>query len=80
RVDQPERVRAAVAAFAARGWASPAFELALRWLWANRPAPGGTAVVHGDFRMGNLLVGPEGLRAVLDWELAHVGDPLEDLG
>jgi aminoglycoside phosphotransferase (APT) family kinase protein len=38
------------------------------------------AVVHGDFRVGNLIVGPEGLRAVLDWELAHVGDPGEDLG
>src|SRR5690606_26243043 len=37
-------------------------------------------VVHGDFRNGNLVVGPDGLRAVLDWELAHLGDPLEDLG
>ena len=37
-------------------------------------------VVHGDFRNGNLIVGPDGIRAVLDWELAHLGDPLEDLG
>ena len=37
-------------------------------------------MVHGDFRNGNLIVGPEGIRAVLDWELAHRGDPLEDLG
>jgi hypothetical protein len=37
-------------------------------------------VVHGDFRNGNLIVGAEGIRAVLDWELAHLGDPLEDLG
>jgi aminoglycoside phosphotransferase (APT) family kinase protein len=36
--------------------------------------------VHGDFRNGNLIVGPDGIRAVLDWELAHLGDPLEDLG
>jgi len=36
--------------------------------------------VHGDFRIGNVIFGPEGLRAVLDWELAHVGDPMEDLG
>jgi len=35
--------------------------------------------VHGDFRNGNLVVGPDGLRAVLDWELAHLGDPVEDL-
>jgi aminoglycoside phosphotransferase (APT) family kinase protein len=36
--------------------------------------------VHGDFRIGNVIFGPEGVRAVLDWELAHVGDPMEDLG
>jgi aminoglycoside phosphotransferase (APT) family kinase protein len=58
----------------------PAFELAFRWLEANRPAPRRRTLVHGDFRMGNLIVGPEGLRAVLDWELAHLGDPLADLG
>jgi aminoglycoside phosphotransferase (APT) family kinase protein len=58
----------------------PAFELGFRWLEANRPPPSGRVVVHGDFRNGNLVVGPEGLRAVLDWELAHLGDPLEDLG
>jgi aminoglycoside phosphotransferase (APT) family kinase protein len=37
------------------------------------------AVVHGDFRLGNLLVGPAGLVAALDWELVHLGDPMEDL-
>ena len=37
-------------------------------------------MVHGDFRIGNVIFGPEGLRAVLDWELAHVGDPFDDLG
>jgi aminoglycoside phosphotransferase (APT) family kinase protein len=36
--------------------------------------------VHGDFRLGNFIVGPGGLEAVLDWELAHLGDPMEDLG
>ncbi|HYF46984.1 MAG TPA: phosphotransferase family protein, partial [Acidimicrobiales bacterium] len=58
----------------------PAFELGFRWLEDHRPPSAGRAVVHGDFRNGNLIVGPDGLRAVLDWELAHVGDPLEDLG
>jgi aminoglycoside phosphotransferase (APT) family kinase protein len=58
----------------------PAFELAFRWLDAYRPDVRDDVVVHGDFRNGNLLVGPDGLRAVLDWELAHLGDPLEDLG
>lgn len=58
----------------------PTFEYALRWLDRHRPEPTGRAIVHGDFRLGNLLVAPDGLRAVLDWELVHVGDPVEDLG
>ena len=36
--------------------------------------------MHGDFRNGNFIVGADGIRAVLDWELAHLGDPIEDLG
>ena len=75
--DQVELYRAALDAF---GRPHPAFELAFRWLQQNRPTPTRRSVVHGDFRLGNLMVGPDGLRAVLDWELAHVGDPLEDLG
>jgi aminoglycoside phosphotransferase (APT) family kinase protein len=63
----------------AMGEPHPALELGFRWLEAHRPAPAGLSVVHGDFRLGNLVVGPDGLRAVLDWELAHRGDPLEDL-
>ena len=62
------------------GEARPAFELALRWLAEHRPAPRPPSVVHGDFRVGNLVVVPDGLRSVLDWELAHLGDPVEDLG
>ena len=62
------------------GYPHPTFELAFRWLAANKPAPTRSCVVHGDFRLGNLMVGPDGLRAVLDWELAHIGDPMEDLG
>lgn len=58
----------------------PAFELALRWLDRHRPPTTRTTVVHGDFRLGNLIVGPNGLVAVIDWELAHLGDPMEDLG
>jgi aminoglycoside phosphotransferase (APT) family kinase protein len=58
----------------------PAFELGLRWLEEHRPAMGAAVVVHGDFRMGNLLVDPGGVTAVLDWELAHLGSGVEDLG
>ena len=58
----------------------PAFELAFRRLRARVPAATRRTLVHGDYRMGNVIVGPEGLRAVIDWELVHVGDPMEDLG
>lgn len=75
--DQLARYRDVLDGF---GDAHPVFELAFRWLDAHRPAPSPPTVVHGDFRLGNLLVGPDGLRAVLDWELAHLGDPVEDLG
>ncbi|QKG23210.1 phosphotransferase family protein [Actinomadura verrucosospora] len=59
----------------------PAVELALRWLGEHRPAASGRrAVVHGDFRNGNLMIAPDGVTGVLDWELTHLGDPAEDLG
>jgi aminoglycoside phosphotransferase (APT) family kinase protein len=62
-------------------WPRPVFELALRWLAEHNPGPSQEmTLVHGDFRHGNLIIGPDGVRAVLDWELAHLGDPMEDLG
>ncbi|MEO9329416.1 phosphotransferase family protein [Gordonia aurantiaca] len=55
--------------------------LAVQWLRDNPPEPSpAPCVVHGDFRLGNLLVDNEGIAAVLDWELVHIGDPIEDLG
>ncbi len=62
------------------GRPSDVFELAMTELAASPPPPRDPVLVHGDFRLGNLIVGPEGLRAVLDWELTHVGNPAEDLG
>ena len=68
-------------AYGASGAPRPVFEMALRWLDAHCPPPPATPrLVHGDFRNGNLMIGPDGVRAVLDWELAHVGDPMADLG
>lgn len=55
-------------------------EVAYAWLIAHRPSPRPGVVSHGDFRLGNLVVGQSGLRAVLDWESTHVSTPLEDLG
>ena len=63
------------------GWPRPVFQLALRWLRDNDPGPSErVTLVHGDFRHGNLMIDPDGVRAVLDWEIAHFGDPMEDLG
>jgi aminoglycoside phosphotransferase (APT) family kinase protein len=62
------------------GRPSEVFELALAELERDRPSARGPVLVHGDFRLGNLIVGPDGLRAVLDWELSHAGSPAEDLG
>lgn len=56
-----------------------AFEMGFVWLDDNRPDPVRPTLVHGDFRLGNLIVAESGLSAVLDWELAHRGDPAEDL-
>lgn len=69
---------------AGMGAARPVFQLALRWLADHAPADTAPALVHGDFRNGNLMCdldAPGGaLVGVLDWELAHVGDPMADLG
>lgn len=68
-------------AYGASAWPRPVFDLAFRWLEDHlAPRPAEPRLVHGDFRNGNLMIGPDGVRAVLDWELAHVADPLEDLG
>jgi aminoglycoside phosphotransferase (APT) family kinase protein len=58
----------------------PVFEIAFRWLEQNRPSQDRRTLVHGDLRLGNIMVDSSGLTAVLDWELAHIGDPMEDLG
>ncbi len=59
---------------------APALELGLDWLGRNRPRAVDDCVLHGDYRLGNLIVGTDGIRAILDWELVHRGDPMQDLG
>ncbi len=58
----------------------PAFELAFRWLLGRIPKTPRRTLVHGDYRIGNVIFGPSGVRSILDWELAHLGDPMEDVG
>lgn len=57
----------------------PVFALAFRWLAEHLPTPAEPVLLHGDFRIGNLMVDANGLAAVLDWELAHIGDRHQDL-
>ena len=58
----------------------PVLDLAERWLRARAPTPHALTVVHGDYRVGNVMFDECGTQAILDWELAHIGDPVEDLG
>ena len=58
----------------------PAVELGLRWLRGNLPPPAPPAIVHGDFRLSNLVVAEDGRPTLIDWELVHAGDGAEDLG
>jgi aminoglycoside phosphotransferase (APT) family kinase protein len=59
---------------------SEVFERAFDALARNRPPPREPVLVHGDLRLGNLIVDEDGLAAVIDWELVHAGQPAEDLG
>lgn len=59
---------------------SPAFAYGLRWLARHAPPePDVLTVLHSDVRTGNIIVGEDGLRAILDWETARIGDPMEDV-
>jgi aminoglycoside phosphotransferase (APT) family kinase protein len=67
----------------AKTWNVPAFERVMRWLDARQPPDRGACVIHNDFRLDNMVLDPHDplrVRAVLDWELATIGDPLMDLG
>lgn len=80
----PRGPAATLAALKARAETLPAprpvFEYALQWLARHQPTePAQLCLVHGDYRLGNVIVDAQGLRAVLDWEIAHLGDPAEDL-
>ena len=67
------------ARFLAYGGDRPVIALAIRWCEDHLPEPAAPVLVHGDYRMGNVMVDGNGLAAVLDWELAHRGDAHEDL-
>jgi aminoglycoside phosphotransferase (APT) family kinase protein len=73
-----ERVAETIRALAAEP--HPVLDLAERWLRERAPASARRSLVHGDFRVGNVVFDEGGARSILDWELAKIGDPVEDLG
>jgi aminoglycoside phosphotransferase (APT) family kinase protein len=76
-LDELERYEAI---YRSTGAVRPVFELAFRKLKRAAPPPAAPVLLHGDFRNGNLMIDPRtGLAAVLDWELAHLGDAASDL-
>lgn len=79
RLDPAEGVEALACQFVEAGGDRPLIAVGLAWLRANLPPPAKPVVVHGDFRIGNLMVHEGRLSGVLDWELAHLGDGHEDL-
>lgn len=81
RQDTEAFVRATWKQYQAYETPQPMIDYAARWLLENLPPTGEPRLVHNDFRNGNLMVSPErGIVAVLDWEVAHIGDPMRDLG
>ena len=62
------------------GQPSPVFEYTYLWLNDQDFGDLDDALVHGDFRLGNIIVSSDGLQSIIDWELAHIGNPLQDLG
>jgi len=77
----PERlVRETWDAYIALDTPQPMIDFTAQWLLNHLPDDSRSTLVHGDFRNGNLMVTPAGIKAVLDWELCHIGDPIRDLG
>ena len=58
----------------------PMIDYTARWLKENLPKDSGLTLVHNEFRNGNIMISPQKVVAVLDWEEAHIGDPMRDLG
>jgi aminoglycoside phosphotransferase (APT) family kinase protein len=79
-VDGPTQLRGYRDTYDAFDYPHPVFEIAFQWLAPRMKSAERLTLVHGDFRHGNLLISQNGVEAALDWELTHIGDPLEDIG
>ncbi len=78
--DSVDPLAAQVARYEGYGNCFPGIEVGIRWLENNRPAPSQRKFIHGEYRNGNVILGPDGIRAVLDWECAHIGSAMEEFG
>jgi aminoglycoside phosphotransferase (APT) family kinase protein len=79
-IDGPTQVQRYRDLYDAYDYPHPVFEFAFKWLAPRMAGAKRQTLVHGDFRHGNLLISPRGVEVALDWELTHIGDPLEDIG
>jgi len=79
-VDPKTLVKLSYDKYVAYNTPQPMIDYSARWLKENLPDNTQKALVHNDFRNGNIMFSPKGVVAVLDWELAHIGDPMRDLG
>ena len=78
--DSIDPLAAQVARYEGYGNCFPGLEVGIRWLENNRPADTARKFIHGEYRNGNVILGPDGIRAVLDWECAHIGSAMEEFG
>lgn len=62
------------------GYSLPGIDVGIRWLENNRPGATTRKFLHGEYRNGNVILGPDGIRAVLDWECSHIGSAMEEFG
>ena len=80
RLRPEQSVRATWQRYQALDTPQPMIDFTARWLLEHLPARYEPTLVHNDFRNGNIMVAAHGVVAVLDWEIAHIGDPMRDLG
>ena len=78
--DSCDPLAAQIARYDSYGEHHPAIDLGIRWLERNRPPQRPARLVHGDYRVGNLILNEQGIVGVLDWECTHHGSPAEDFG
>ncbi|MBQ0718810.1 MAG: phosphotransferase family protein [Gammaproteobacteria bacterium] len=79
-VDSIDPLAAQISRYDAYGEYHPGLDVGIRWLENNRPKAKPRVFVHGDYRNGNVILSPDGIEAVLDWECAHIGSAMEDFG